>query len=74
MSLLTIDRKYGLVYLYLCAGKQKVARTLQPGGGVSLDVNEAGEIVGIEFLNGSPEWIEQLSNELRPENSQEDLQ
>ncbi len=72
MSLISIDREHGLVYLHLCVRGQKVLRTLQPGGDVLLDLNAAGEIVGIELLNRPSEWIEQLSNELRRPD-QEDL-
>jgi uncharacterized protein YuzE len=46
------DREHGLAYLYLTAsGTSRVARSVPVEGGLVLDYNLDGHLVGIEFLH-----------------------
>ena len=48
---LTLDTEFQLSYVYLGSGK--VDRTIEVNPSINIDINQSGEIFGVEFLNFS---------------------
>jgi uncharacterized protein YuzE len=48
---LTLDTEFQLSYVYLGSGK--VDRTIEVNSSINIDINQHGEIFGVEFLSFS---------------------
>ena len=63
---LTLDTEFQLSYVYLGSGN--VGRTIEVNPSINIDINQNGEIFGVEFLSFSA--LEMSKDQLKSENKE----